>query len=460
MHLASTQATSAAGVQLILVIDGDEPLATSVRHTLQATDSVSIGRGPTRRCERRNEPGVRRLALQVPDRRVSTTHALLSRHGAGWLIEDPGSKNGTLVNGQRQQQTQLHDGDLIEVGNTFFLFRDAVPALATQSSDLDAAQLAAPSPELATFVAALADDYASLAQVARSAISVLARGDTGSGKEVLARAVHTLSGRTGAFVAVNCGAIPENLIEAEMFGYRKGAFSGAAANHPGLVLSAHGGTLFLDEIGDLDGASQAALLRVLEEREVMALGSTQAVKVDVRLVAATHRDLEAMVEKKRFRRDLLARLKGFTLVLPTLAERREDLGLLIAALIRRIVPARADQVRFDPLAMRALLRYAWPDNVRELKQSLEAAIVLAGEGIVELRHLPASVRKPPPAPAPEAELDEAEQQQRNQLVVLLAEHCGNLSTVARALGKDRVQIRRWVKRYGLDVEAFKKGKQP
>jgi transcriptional regulator with PAS, ATPase and Fis domain len=458
MQRGSPQTASTAGAQLILVACGDEPLAGSVRHSLEGTDEVSIGRGPARRCERRVDAGLRRLVLGVPDRRVSTTHASLSRSGASWRLEDPGSKNGTLINGQRQLQVQLHSGDLIEVGNTFFLFRDDVPVHASQSLDLDATKLTPPTPELATFVAALAEDYASLAQVARSSISVLAHGDTGTGKEILAHAVHSLSGRSGAFMAVNCGAIPENLIEAELFGYRKGAFSGAVANHSGLVLSAHGGTLFLDEIGDLDAASQAALLRVLEEREVMALGSTQSVKVDVRLVAATHRDLEAMVEKKRFRRDLLARLKGFTLILPPLNERREDLGLIMAALIRRVAPARAAEVRFDPLAVRALLRYSWPDNIRELKQALEAAIVLAGDGVIELRHLPAGVRKPPPEPVREGQLDAAEQQQRDQLVALLGEHRGNLTTVARALGKDRVQIRRWMKRYGLDVETFKKGK--
>jgi transcriptional regulator with GAF, ATPase, and Fis domain len=283
---------------------------------------------------------------------------------------------------------------------------------------------------------------------------MLVEGESGTGKEVIARAIHTRSGRPGAFVPVNCGALPENLVESELFGYKKGAFSGAQADHPGLVKSADGGTLFLDEIGDLPSSSQAALLRVLQEREVMPVGGTRAVPIDLRVVAATHRDLDDMVADQSFRHDLFARLAGFRIQVPPLAERRGDLGLLIGALYTRIFAA--DHPGFDIDAARLLLRYPWPLNVRELEQALATAQVLAGTQLVRAEHLPDTVRsgRPPGAPRPVI-LSELDQKVRDQVVAALREHQGNVSAVARALDKDRKQIQRWIKRFGLDPSTYR-----
>jgi len=289
---------------------------------------------------------------------------------------------------------------------------------------------------------------------------VLVRGETGTGKELVARAVHALSGRRGDFVPVNCGALPDTLVETELFGYRKGAFSGALEDRKGLVRSADGGTLFLDEIGDLELTSQAALLRVLQEREVTPVGSTKAIQVDVQLVAATHQDLDAMVEVGKFRPDLLGRVAGWMIVLPPLRERLEDLGLLIAALLERQLEARAAEVTISAEACRAMFDYGWPLNIRELGKTLLAAVALSG-GAIELEHMPEELRKSvgaldPGAPPAGTPLTSADERLKTDLLALCTEHQGNVSAVARAMGKERVQIRRWAKRFGINLDSFRK----
>jgi transcriptional regulator with GAF, ATPase, and Fis domain len=266
--------------------------------------------------------------------------------------------------------------------------------------------------------------------------------------------VHTLSQRRGAFVAVNCGAIAQNLLEAELFGYRKGAFSGALENRPGLVRAADGGTLLLDEIGDLPAASQAALLRVLQEGEVLAVGATEPVKVDVRVLAATHADLEALVTTGKFRADLLARIAGFTVRLPPLRWRREDLGLLIGSFLRKF---GRDDASFTCEAGRALLGYRWPANIRELEKAIESALVLAGEGPIDVQHLPGlkeQIRGIVPRRYP-AELSPEDERHRDELAGLLRQNHGNVAAVARAMGKARMQIHRWVRRYDLRLSDFR-----
>jgi DNA-binding NtrC family response regulator len=279
------------------------------------------------------------------------------------------------------------------------------------------------------------------------------RGETGTGKEILARAVHGLSRRPGEFVAINCGGLTDTLIESELFGHKKGAFSGATDDTLGLVRAAHGGTLLLDEIGDLPPASQSAFLRVLQEREVIAVGSTRPVPVDLRVVSATHRDLEDLVARGRFRADLLARVSGFRLDLPPLRERREDLGLLVAHLLERITGEEdAGGATFTEAAARALFRHDWPHNVRELEKVLAAAVVLAAGQPIDVAHLGPAVAEAPAAPAP----GEEDEQLRARLVELLTQHEGNISAVARAMGKARMQIHRWMRRFGIGPDEFRK----
>ena len=196
---------------------------------------------------------------------------------------------------------------------------------------------------------------------------------------------------------MNCGALPAALVESLLFGHVKGAFSGAARDEIGFVRSAEGGTLFLDEIGDLPPASQAALLRVLQEHEVIPVGATRATKVDVRVIAATHRPLETLSGGGggAFRSDLLARLRGYTHRLPPLCERAADLGVILADILVQVAGDRATRLTLTPEAARALLRYSWPLNIRELRQAMASAVALAVEDVIDLKHLPAELSAPP-----------------------------------------------------------------
>jgi sigma-54 dependent transcriptional regulator, acetoin dehydrogenase operon transcriptional activator AcoR len=287
-------------------------------------------------------------------------------------------------------------------------------------------------------------------------VSVLISGESGTGKELVARALHRASRRSGPFIAVNCGSLPSTLLEAELFGYRRGAFSGATEDRLGLVRAADRGTLFLDEIGDLAMPSQVALLRVLQEKEVLPLGTTRPVKVDLRVASATHRDLHALVEKGQFRADLHARLGGYKITLPRLADRREDLGLIISAVIRRRV-SDPDRTTITCRAARALFLHTWPLNIRELEKCLTTAAALAGHRAIDTGHLPDEIRSVEArmSSTPPVELGPEDAERRAKLLSLLRAHDGNVAQVAAAMGKAPMQIHRWIKRYAIDLREFR-----
>ncbi len=320
----------------------------------------------------------------------------------------------------------LQDGDVLELGQTLFVYREIEEDAPGRASDLDASSLATTPMGLATLDPTLARRFDRLARMASSPLSVLLLGETGTGKEVLSRAIHTLSKRPGPFVAVNCGAIPHNLVESHLFGHVRGAFSGAVTAEPGMIRSASGGTLLLDEIGDLPASSQAALLRVLQEGEVVPVGSAQATKVDVRVLAATHMPVEELVERGTFRRDLYARLAGYTFSLPPLRGRAVDLGLLVAALLTSGKLDGQKEVRLHHTAARALVRHDWPMNVRELEQCLRAAWVLTEDGVITVEDLPvgiAAALRPQDEPGPRAG-DAEDAAIRRELLVRLADAKG------------------------------------
>jgi transcriptional regulator with GAF, ATPase, and Fis domain len=434
---------------LVLVLEAGRPRAGSVRYRLHDLTVVSLGRGNDRRAEKQGGE----LTIRVPDKWMSSKHARIEPSFGRWVLVDTDSKNGTVVDGHSTKRAVLADGSLIEVGHTLFWFFERLPMEESAPALLEVVPDTS-LPGLSTLVPSWDAELTRLRQIASSEIPMLIEGESGTGKEVMARAIHALSGRRGAFVPVNCGALPDNLVESELFGYKKGAFSGAQQDHEGLVRAANGGTLFLDEIGDLPASSQAALLRVLQEKEVMPVGGTKAVPIDLRVVAATHRELDDMVAEQAFRHDLFARLAGFRVEVPPLADRRVDLGLLIGALHARLFAA--DHPGFDIDAARLLLRYPWPLNVRELEQALATAEVLAKQELVRAEHLPDSVRSGRPAGAPKPiALNEADLQVREQVIAALREHQGNVSAVARALDKDRKQIQRWIKRFGLDPTTYR-----
>jgi transcriptional regulator of acetoin/glycerol metabolism len=425
------------GAWLFRVLSCDEPLSSAERWPLDGVDEVVFARGKEPAVER--EGG--RMIVRLSDRAVSSTHAHLARSLGGWTLADAASTNGTFVNESRVERALLADGDRLEIGHTFFLFRAALPVDAPPLRD-DVAGLGTLSPLLGA-------RFGELERVAPSAVPVVILGESGTGKELMARALHQLSGRKGPFVAVNCGALPTSLMQSELFGYKRGAFSGADEDRPGLVRAADRGTLFLDEIGDLPLASQAALLRVLQEGEVTPLGTTRPIPVDVRVVAATHRSLDALVAAGQFRADLLARLGGWTLTLPPLRERPEDLGLLLGKV------ARGRRMTLTWEAARALTRYAWPLNVRELEKCVTAALVLS-DGAVDVAHLPPALTATAPPPPARTTLPPEDEARRTELEDLLRAEHGNVAAVARSLGKAPVQIRRWARRYQLDPDQFRR----
>ena len=452
-HGRRSQSEARVEDQLFRVLQGDALLRTPERFSLAAVDEVRFGRRPGNASSLEEGEGLRKLVLGLDDGRVSSVHCRLVRAAEQWFVDDLRSKNGTLVNGHRVEHAELRDGDLLELGRTFFLFR-------TLKAEEPAA--AVDEPGLQTLLPSLALAVQQLATVSRSDVPVIIGGETGTGKELVAAAVHRLSGRAGPFQAVNCGAISRHLLESELFGHRRGAFSGAVDDHPGLIRAADRGTLFLDEIGDLPLESQVAFLRVLQEGEVRPVGSTKSIAVDVRTVVATHRDLHALVEAGRFRPDLLARISGFQFSLPPLRARREDLGLLIAALLKKRLLAAASSVSLSNDAARALIRHDWPLNIRELEKCLMTAAVLAGKGAIELLHLPARWEAPlpasraaAPAAASEGELSPRDEKLRGELLALLQRHAGNVTTVAREMGKARMQVQRWMKRFSVDATRFR-----
>ncbi|MCI0673552.1 MAG: sigma-54 dependent transcriptional regulator [Myxococcaceae bacterium] len=296
-----------------------------------------------------------------------------------------------------------------------------------------------------------------LRQAATSSATVLLMGETGTGKELAARAVHEWSPRVkGPFIAVNCGALPESILEAELFGVERGAFTGAVSRREGRFERAHGGTLFLDEVGEMSLAAQVKLLRVLQEGELERLGGTQTVRVDVRVVTATNKDLEAEVRGGRFREDLYYRLNVVELRVPSLASRREDISLLADHFLRRFAAKHSKTVRaFSPEALAVLEDYAWPGNVRELEHAVERMVVLCRADVIQVEDLPQAVRKGPTGAAGHLILPigtPMEEIERRVIHETLRHTKGDKTLAARLLGIAARTIYRKLERQGPEEE--------
>ena len=378
--------SGASAPYLFRVLECDRLGALPARACLQGIGTITIGRRNLHGAELRDG----RLSIFGPDPFLSSVHTRIRRTKEGWVLEDKGSKNGTLVGGVRVRRHLLKDGDLFEAGHTFFLFRASLPRPEPASAWVEASELRSES-GLLTLLPQLEAAFAQLRAVAPSKLPLLIAGETGTGKELAASAAHALSGRVGPLKAVNCAAIEPALLEAKLFGHARGAFPGAVDDEAGLLRASDGGTLFLDEIGELPLPTQATLLRALQQSEVTPMGAAQAVKIDLRLIAATHHDLPALAAAGAFRSDLLARLQGFVLELPPLRERKEDLGLLVGQLLRRHAQG-PKEISISPEAARALFSHRWPLNVHELAQALSAAVLLTKGEPIGLEQLPAAVR--------------------------------------------------------------------
>jgi len=332
----------------------------------------------------------------IDDATLSRQHARFTRMGAVVEVEDLGSRNGTFVAGKSVSKIELRVGAECMLGGVVVaLHARGGGGIGEKEKRSDRTRRSsAASAEAFVESGAMREILGQLERVANSTIPVLLQGETGTGKEVLARALHDRGRRRrGRMVCLNCAAIPAHLVETTLFGNERGAFTGADSSRRGAFEDAHEGTLLLDEIGELSASAQAALLRVIETNKVMRVGSTREIPVDVRIVAATHRDLESMVQQNLFRADLLYRLNGISLLIPPLRARREEIRPLARHFFRRANTAHGrDLRRIDERALRLLESYAWPGNVRELRNAIERAVVIAHGEEVRAEDLPDRVQ--------------------------------------------------------------------
>lgn len=398
----------------------------------------------------------------VPVNAVSRIHAEIVYERGGFTLRDLGSTNGTLLDGRLVKEARLESEQEIRVGDAILKFVDAeIESYARYRIDGHMAAYTRLSRDSGQLVGGFQIDQiaAEIDRIGQSELSTMLLGESGTGKEVVARELHRLSGRRGDFCAINCAAIPGNLLESELFGYKRGAFSGADRDKLGLIRSAHGGTLLLDEIGDMPLAAQAKLLRVLQSREVFPLGATKPEAVDVRVICATHRDLKRMQTENKFRPDLFARLNEYQLRLPPLRDRKEDIYLLLKAFLARHGRMDAEpSFRF----MTALLHHDWPYNVRELEACAKRAIALSRGPLLEAEHLPEQITDMmdeygTPAVGVRSSDTEAAPglPSEHELRTVLTRHRGNVAAVGRELGKARMQVHRWLKRYEISLDDFR-----
>ena len=414
-----------------LLVAGEGRLST---HAFGA--EVTIGRGEE--CD-----------IAIAHHELSRRHAVI-RRGPPITVQDLESTNGTRVGG-----AVLRGGKPVVVagGDSFQIGPFTVVVIARGARD----EVSGASAEILCVRDPTYHGVSSLVrELAASGVNVVILGETGVGKEVLADTLHRWSGRSGAFVRINCAALNATLLESELFGHEKGAFTGAVGAREGLLEAARGGTVFLDEVGELPENLQAKLLRAVEQREVTRLGSTKPVPIDIRFIAATNRDLQAEVEAGRFRRDLFFRIDGVSLSIPPLRERKEQIGsLALQFLTDAAERAGKPRVTLPAETLAAIEAYRWPGNVRELKAVMERALLLARGASPAVKHLVFSTRGSPAAPAAPAaadvapELPPADRDERAAIVRVLDECSGNQTRAAKRLGMSRTTLVNKIRLYRI-----------
>ncbi len=430
--LPTSQESLCEAPGVVLVSAGGEPSWGVL--PLPPSGALALGRGT-----------VDGVALE--DSRMSRRHATIERREGAWSVCDHDSTNGTFLEGAPVKgRVAAAGGALVRLGNTLLLLVDDVRPFGTFPVRADDGVVIGPSLRVV---------HERIAAVARAGHALLIRGESGSGKELAARRFHEASRgqRTGPLVAINCATIQPGLAERLLFGARKGAYSGAETSTEGYFQAAHGGTLFLDEIAELDLDVQAKLLRTLESGEVLSLGATRAMQLDVKICCATHGDLRARVAAGSFRQDLFFRLARFEVELPPLRQRREEFPALIAALVAAAspgTPLRAEVGLVEQVACRP-----WPGNVRELSAALHRAALAAlaaNRATVRLADLPPQAGLPFPdaaaaAPPPRPSLSDLPSE--DPFAQALQAEQGNVSKAASRLGVSRSKLRRWMEKHGL-----------
>lgn len=379
--------------------------------------------------------------LTVEDPGVSRIHVRLENRGAALFVTDLGSRNGTFVNGERIDSAGVLAplGSVIRIGKTLLVSLADVSPYTGRNAPF--------FPDLIGG-ASLDDARIVIDTIATTKTPILILGDTGTGKEVVARVLHLASGRSGQFVALNCAAVPNELVDAELFGHTRGAFSGAVGSRAGLFRTADGGSLFLDEIGELPAPVQAKLLRVLETEEIRAVGEDKMTRVDVRIVAATNRDVDAMVEGSDFRGDLLHRLSGLRVVLPALRERIEDLPALSLHFLRELAVGISIQ------SLERLMLHAWPGNVRELRNVVRAASEVAKrQGRAEVE--PSDISVVIGATSARVGQPNQEAELSAKVSQVLTETGGSVPDAAQRLSMSRSVLYETLRRLRIDPKAFR-----
>ena len=389
-------------------------------------------------------------SLVLTDKTVSRQHLEAKREGEAVVLRDLGSTNGTFVQGARFKELTIGYGGEFKLGRTVVKYLPDEEVVEPEESELEA------------FGSLIGRDikmrrlFKLLEDVSATDATILIEGETGSGKELIAEEIHHHSPRKGGpFVVFDCGAVPRELIESALFGHMKGSFTGAHTDRKGAFAEANGGTIFLDEIGELALDLQPSLLRVLDKRAVRRVGSNTYDKVDVRVVAATNRDLRSEVQKKQFREDLYYRLAVIRVTLPALRERGGDIPLLVDHFMR-LFSGGKQRLQMSPEDMQRLVRHSFPGNVRELRNIIERACVLSKGDFLNLDDaLPADAA---PAlgirtdlPFKEAKGQLVELFEREYIVDLMRRHKMNLSAAAREAQIDRKHLRELIRKYGLDA---------
>ena len=394
------------------------------------------------------------------DRTASRHHFEIQYTERGYLLVDLNSTNGTFLDGRRIERAYLTSGSVIRAGSSQLGFAP-IDEEVTVEPDRDG-QLGG---MVGTSVK-MRQIFGLIKKIAPMDVSVIIQGETGTGKELVARAVHENSGRRkGPMVVLDCGAIPPNLIESELFGHEKGSFTGAVSARPGAFERANGGTIFLDELGELRFDLQPKLLRVLENREVRRVGGNEVLEVDVRVIAATNRDLVKEIQAGNFREDLYFRLSVINIQLPPLRQRRDDIPYILrAGLADPEIVAKHGRKRFTPAALSMLQAYPWPGNVRELMNVLSHVLTFSDSEEIDVPHLPTRVQgqqKDAPLPFNEhLSFKDAKEQllenfEREYIGQVLKRCDGNISRAARESGLHRKSIERLVKKYQLDTRSMK-----
>lgn len=396
----------------------------------------------------------READIVLSDPFVSKCHCEFRLSDRGFCVRDLDSTNGTLINGVKLKEAYIRADEVVGLGRskiTVHFEREGEAELMPFEDD-QFCGIYGRSFDMRLL-------FRKIQQVAATDMTVLIQGESGVGKEMVARAVHDLSGRRQApYVVLNCGAISPNLIESELFGHEKGAFTGAERQHKGAFEQANGGTLFLDEIGELPPALQSKILRILEYQRVRRVGGREEIAVNVRLVAATHRDLARMVSQGQFREDLFYRLYVLPLRVPPLRERRQDIPLLAGHFLKKFAPERG--LELAPETVDKLSEFVWPGNVRELKNTILRAIVFCEGRVVkpdhiELIHVPREPKSPVKAgkavTGNPLVLDKEQLRERERILMALEETGGDKSKAAKILGIGRSTLFRRIKEYGLNV---------